>query len=251
MSKFTRFAVFLIVIIVVAITFKSFISAKLTGAPPNGVTEEEVPKDPFSWVYEWKRPEVPAKVALQVGHWKNGEVPSELENLKDNTGTSASGVTELEANLKIAEETARILEGLGINVEILPTTVPPRYWADAFIAIHADGSLDKTVNGYKVAPPWRDFSGKSVKLSNILEAEYAKKTNLNLDKNVTRNMRGYYAFNFWKYEHSLNPMTPSVILETGFLTNSKDRKIITSNPSLPADAISEAILIFLRNEKLI
>lgn len=216
--------------------------------------EEILPEPPLS-EYEqmlkdlenWKRPEGPLKVALQAGHWKAAEAPEEFPNLRANTGTSGGGRAEWQVNLTIAEETKKILEKLypQIVVEILPATIPPDYYADVFVAIHADGNLNTGVRGYKVAAPRRDLTGKAQEFSKILEQEYGQATNLLLDPNITRNMTGYYAFNWRRYEHSLHPKTVGVILETGFLTNAGDRRVIVNSPQKSAQGIVQAVARFL------
>jgi hypothetical protein len=222
------------------------------GAPPYGESETEVPDlNPYAWILEWKRPEGPPKVALQVGHWKNQEVPLELEKLKTHTGSSGGGKSEWEVNMAIAKEVEKILMEKGVTVELLPATVPPQYWADVFMAIHADGSTDKSISGYKFAYSWRDFTGKADSLVHILNEKYESITNLARDPNITRNMRGYYAFSFWRYEHAIHPMTTAVIAETGFLTNKSDQKLLINTPEIPAKAIAEGILEHLRNEGLL
>ena len=227
-------------------------SGSVSGAPPYGEPETDVPSlDPYSWIHDWKRPEGPAKVALQVGHWKNDEVPEELERLKGNTGSSGGGKWEWEVNYAIAELTAEILRAEGVTVEILPATVPPDYWADAFIAIHADGSEDRGVRGFKVAPPWRDLTGKADELTTYIENSYQEATGFAKDPNISRNMRGYYAFAFWRYEHAVHPMTTSVIVETGFLTNAADRNVIVQKPAVSARGIANGILAYLEQEKLL
>jgi N-acetylmuramoyl-L-alanine amidase len=158
---------------------------------------------------------------------------------------------EWEVNLAIAEETKKILEQRGIIVEILAATVPPEYWADVFVAIHADGSLDRSKSGYKVASPWRDFSGKAETLVKAIEDSYSSATGFKKDPNITRNMRGYYAFAWWRYEHSIHPMTTASILETGFLTNASDRKIIVNQPQISAKGLAEGIINFLQAEELL
>lgn len=192
----------------------------------------------------WQRPAGPFRVALQAGHWQASEAPDEQENLRKN-GTSAAGVTEWETNLEIAETTKKLLEPYGIIVDILPTTIPPNYWADVFVAIHADGNANTAVSGYKAAAPRRDVTGKAQTFASLLEASYERATGLDHDPNITRNMRGYYAFNWRRYEHSLHPMTVAVILETGFLTNAGDRRIIVEQPQKSAAGIAEAIVTFL------
>lgn len=207
------------------------------------VAEEESDAAPFQ---DWQRPEGPLKVALQAGHWKNSEVPEELDGLKRNgSGAVGGGTNEQRVVLKIAELAAEQLRAKGIKVDVLPTTVPPDYYADAFVSIHADGSLDPSVTGFKLAHPRRDYSGKSAALEDIFYTEYEKATGFIRDPNVTRRMRGYYAFNWRRYEHAIHPMTPAVILETGFLTSPHDQKILIHKPEVAAQAITDALVIFL------
>lgn len=226
---------------------------QISGAPPYGESESEIP--PLtSWEEirrHWVRPSGPPKVALQIGHLDNDEVPEELKNIRGNTGAMAAGYTEVEVNQIIADLTAHLLKEKGVVVEILPATIPPDYWADVFIAIHADGSLDTTTTGYKMAAPWRDLTGKANQLVSILEESYGAATNLVKDDNITRNMRGYYAFAWWRYEHSLHPMTTAAIVETGFLTNPQDRRLIVDQPELSAKAIADGIMEFLSEEDLL
>lgn len=224
----------------------------MSGAPPYGEPEEAVPpNDPLMLIQHWQRPGGPPRVGLQVGHWKNNELPEELAQLHGNTGASGGGKSEWEVNLKIAELTAQNLRQQGIIVDILPATIPPQYWADVFLAIHADGNVDKTVSGFKFAAPWRDYTKKASKLVTLLEVEYAQATGLAQDFNISRNMRGYYAFAWWRYEHSLHPMTTAAIAETGFLTNSNDQKILIQKPEIAAQALAKSISTFLQSEEII
>lgn len=221
-----------------------------SGAPPYGVPEHDSPQDVIANYKDWKRPEGPAKIALQVGHWKIEEAPQELHRLKSNTGAEGGGKMEWEVNLTIAQVTKKILEKKGLSVEILPAIIPPGYFADVFVAIHADSHTDLSKSGFKIASSWRDFSGKASKLVYAIEKPYQDYTNLKVDPNITRNMRGYYAFSWWRYKHALHPMTTSAILETGFLTNTQDRKIIVDKPSLSAKGLAEGIVNYLEEEKL-
>lgn len=224
----------------------------ISGAPPYGESEDQVPQnDPLSIIRNWERPDGPAKVGVQIGHYKNDEVPEELEKLKNNTGSSGGGKWEWEVNYDIAHRIAENLKEEGVEVDILPTTIPPSYWADVFIAIHADGSEDRRKSGYKFAGPWRDYSRKADKLVSLLEKHYEEATGLKKDGNISRNMRGYYAFSWWRNEHAIHPMTTAVIAETGFLTNWNDQQLLIKRPEVSASAISDAILEFLRGEGLL
>jgi hypothetical protein len=224
----------------------------ISGAPPYGEPETAAPDnlDPYAYLRDWKRPDGPTKVALQVGHLDSDRFPDELERIRGNTGASAAGYTEVVVNSNIVEETKKLLEEKGILVEVIPATVPPKYFADAFVAVHADGNEDTARSGYKTSPPWRDFSGKSGKLNEEIKKSYGEVTEMVWDENITRNMRGYYAFSFWRYEHAVHPMTPAVILETGYLTSPQDRKLIVSQPELSAAGLAQGIINFLKSENL-
>lgn len=204
--------------------------------------------NPFKWWEPWTRPDGPVKIALQIGHLDQANVDAELESIRRNTGTSGGGFTELEVNTMIAQETKDILEGYGYTVELLSAAITPRYWADVFVSIHADGSTDKKASGYKVAAARMDQTGKADRLAALLEDAYDDFVDLPRDPNVTRNMRGYYAFNWRRYEHSIHPMTTPAIVETGFLTNAGDREIIAEQPELPAQGIAEGIRRFVVEE---
>lgn len=222
------------------------------GAPPYVVEDLQPPdQNRFSWFYNWKRPDGPPTVALQVGHWKNNELPEELERLRGNSGSSGGGKMEWEVNFQIAILTNQILGQKNINVEILPATVPQNFWSDVFIAIHADGSEDVYKRGFKVSTPWRDYSGKARSLLEFIEEEYQKATGFEKDPNITNNMRGYYAFAWWRYDHAVHPMTASIILETGFLTNATDRKTIVSNPEISAEGLASGIIRYLESQNLL
>lgn len=224
-----------------------------TGAPPDGIAENELPRslDFFEAMRTWERPDGPARIGLQIGHYKNSEVPEELENLRGNTGSHSGGVTEVEVNEMVVNEIAAILTKAGVVVDILPTTVPKNYWADVFVSIHADGNDDRRKSGFKIAGPWRDFTGKADALAQSIETAYAEATGLTIDENITRTMRGYYAFSWWRYEHAIHPMTVGLIVELGFLTNASDRDLMANTPEIPAGAIAETLLTHLRGEELL
>src|SRR3989338_216477 len=111
------------------------------------------------------------------------------------------------------------------------------------------GSTNPSASGFKVAAPRRDMSGRADELAKIIEEVYQKQTNLEIDPNISRNMTGYYAFSWRRYEYSTHPMAPAVILETGFLTNPTEAKMLINNPGLPASAIAQALMTFLRDVK--
>ncbi len=194
-------------------------------------------------VLMWERPPGPLRVAIQAGHWKAAEAPDEQAGLRTN-GTRAAGKAEWEVNLEIARRAAAMLEERGFIVEVLPTTIPPGYWADLFVAIHADGNPNTSTSGFRAAAPRRDVTGKAHEFVEVLERTYGEATGLRKYPTVTRRMTGYYAFNWRRYRHALHPMTVGVILETGFLTSPHDRRIIVENPDRAARGVAEAIATF-------
>jgi hypothetical protein len=255
MTRKLLLAAFALVFIALLFVFNNpFKPTPLTsGAPPYGESESAIPEiDPMDWIKDWVRPEGPAKVALQVGHWKVEEVPDELHRLRTNTGANGGGKSEWEVNYAIAAAAKDILEEKGMTVELIPATVPEKYWADVFVAVHADGNPDTTKTGYKAAASWRDFTGNADKLVDFIHEEYGRATGLEFEPStITRNMRGYYAFSWWRYNHAIHPMTTAAILETGFLTTAADRRIIVNQPELSAQGLANGIIRYLESENLL
>lgn len=192
----------------------------------------------------WSRPEGPVRIALQAGHWLAREAPDEQAGLRGN-GTRGGGRQEWEINLDIARRAARILEDSGYVVEVLPTRVPPGYWADLFVSIHADGHTNSRASGYRSAAPRRDMTGRAAEFAALLDRVYGEETGLPYYGSVTRRMRGYYAFNYRRYEHALHPMTVGAIIETGFLTSPRDRSVIVADPERAARGITRAVIEFM------
>lgn len=251
-SFITLSSILLITLLLSFIVNRSELAPKTSGAPPYGEPESSEPMlNPYWWLKNWHRPEGPPRVGIQIGHYKHDQAPEEQIGLRDNSGASAGGVDEVDLNFTIATKLARLLEEEGILVNLLPTTIPPGYWADVFISIHADGNEDPRISGYKFAAPWKDFTGKADSLIRILESEYEPATGFAKDPDISNNMRGYYAFAWWRYQHAIHPMTTAVIAETGFVTNPQNRNFLVSQPEIPAQAIATAITKFLKTENLL
>lgn len=192
---------------------------------------------------DWTPPAGPVRIGLQAGHWRADEAPLELSGLRRN-GTRWGGTAEWEMNLEIVRRAAAMLEGMGYEVDVLPAVVPPSYRAHLFISVHADGSKDPNASGYRVAAPRRDATGRASQVVALLEQSYGEATGLRRLPTATRRMRNYYAFNFRRYEHAIHPMTIAVIIETGFLTSPRDRKVILNDPERAARGIVEAVVAF-------
>src|SRR5438477_2701103 len=161
----------------------------------------------------------PRRVGIQAGHWLTEQAPPEAWRLVAQTGTSWQGVKEVDINLDIAKRVKALLETKGVVVDILPTVVPAGYLADAFVSLHGDGDGTGAKSGFKMAYSTRRTPYEQDLLLQIKD-EYKKATGLDYDAaGVTRNMLGYWNFNWQRYKNSTAPHTPSVILEMGYVSN--------------------------------
>ena len=185
------------------------------------------------------------RIGIQVGHWQTDNVPPELRRLEVQTGTTWNGITETEVSLKIATRLADLLKTHGYIVDIIPTTVPQGYLADAFVALHLDGDGTGENSGYKLAHGTRRGPFEQQLLDDIKD-EYGTATGLPYDPvHISAAMRGYYAFSWQRYRSSTSPFTPSVILEMGFLSNDSDRALAIGHPDVLAMGIANGIERFL------
>lgn len=192
-----------------------------------------------------RAPGTPWRVGVQVGHLRSHELPEELARLRTSTGARYGGVTEAELNLAIVERIKPLLEAQGVVVDVLPATVPPAYDADAFIAVHADGSTNPRARGWKAATPWR-ASRASQALLDTVAASYGPATGLPYDAGgITSNMRGYYAFSYRRHTHAIARTTPAIIVETGFMTSAADREILFGQPDRVARGIADGVMAYL------
>src|SRR5204863_8856286 len=108
----------------------------------------------------------------------------------------------------------------GVQVDVLPATVPPRYQANAFIALHADGDPAGQARGFKVARPgFSSLPDFDDRLVDALNQVYAADTQLPRDdEHISLRMRYYYAFNSRRYCHAVAPGVPQAIIEMGCRT---------------------------------
>ncbi|MCX7791309.1 MAG: N-acetylmuramoyl-L-alanine amidase [Chloroflexaceae bacterium] len=193
-------------------------------------------------------PAAPRRVGLQAGHWRSEEHPDEQASLRRFSGAYYRGYDEWELNIIIARETMERLADAGVVVDLLPATVPPGYLADAFVSIHVDGATGAqaaTRRGWKLATPFR-ASAASDALAEAISAAYAQVTGLPEDPlGPSYDMRAYYAFAYYRYQHSIAPETPAVILEAGFMTHPEDRELLFGRPDLIAEGIAQGVLRYL------
>jgi N-acetylmuramoyl-L-alanine amidase len=215
-----------------------------SGLPPLGPEVRRSFREPLPSTPLWNPPGQ-KRVGLQVGHWQVEQTPGELSRLQH--GTSGGGREEWEVNLDIAQRTRLLLEAAGVQVDLLPATVPMRYRAHAFISIHADGDPTGQLSGFKIARPgFSSIPAEDDQLVTALNEVYASVTRLPRDdEHISMRMRYYYAFNSRRYCHAVAPGVPQAIVETGFLTSAADRGLLLGNPDLVARGIAEGIVAFL------
>lgn len=207
---------------------------------------ETPPPGPTAWPTPTPRAAgTPPRVGLQVGHLNSHELPDELAHLRTSTGARWGSVTEAQLNYDIVSRVKPLLEAQGVIVDVLPATVPPGYEADAFLAIHADGSRSAAPRGWKLATPWRASAASKLLLERV-GAAYGPASGLPHDAGgVTVNMRGYYAFNWRRHSHAVAATTPAIIVELGFMTNAADRAVLFGQPDRLARGIADGILDYL------
>ena len=187
----------------------------------------------------------PVRVGIQIGHLHAQDHPEEHAHLRVSTGGAAGGWTEVEINQAVAAELAARLRSHGVEVDLLPARVPPRYRADLLVSLHADSSPDPERRGYKSAhfEPARTPFERDLK--NLVDRSYLAATGIPDDhENVSGNMLQYYAFDP-AYTHAVSPVTPSLLIEMGYISNRSDRALL-AQPARPAAAIAEGIVAYLR-----
>ena len=188
---------------------------------------------------------MPWRVGIQSGHWKVAALPDEQARLRGDTGAQWGALHEVDVNLAVARRVASDLLRAGVDVDLLPATVPMGYDADALVAIHADDGGGSDLRGWKVSAPWRASEGSRA-LRDNLSRVYGALSGLPLDRyGVTYNMLGYYGFSWNRFAHAAAPATPCAIIETGYLTSAADRTVIVDDPDRVASAVSLGILSYL------
>ncbi len=186
----------------------------------------------------------PVRVGIQVGHLDSQLHPEEHADLRFNTGGHAAGIDEVDVNARVAAELQSLLLASGVQVDILPASVPVDYSADAFVSLHADSVLDEARSGYKSAyfEPLRNRIDPLLKQH--IDAAWLPASGLRDDAlNTSSGMFRYYAFNP-AARHSVNPRTPALLVEMGYISNPADRRFL-ADPRLPAALLAEGILAFL------
>jgi N-acetylmuramoyl-L-alanine amidase len=190
------------------------------------------------------------RVGLQAGHFEYLDAPGELLSLRRNPGAPGGGRIEWQVTIELARQAAGMLKDLGYEVDVLPVTIPVRYRAHAFVAIHVDGSENTGLRGYKLARPnFSSIPAVDDRFLEIAHDAYGQVTGLpDNSEYVTGRMRNYYAFNARRYQHAVAPGVPQLIYETGFMSNWADRQFLFNQPEVAAGAIVEGIVRFLEQD---
>ena len=215
---------------------------------PAGLPQVPGPDENGQIISHSPPPSPSGRIGIQAGHWKPEELPESMKELRSSTGARQNGVNEADINLRVAEMTAVLLRKIGWEVDVLPTTIPPAYQADAFISLHADWGHNGRPRGWKTAPPWRP-SPASLSLESSLKKSFYTAGLPEDGDNITVNMRGYYGFNYRYYSHAVSPYTPSVLVEMGYITNSLDLLLLTDGAPRMAEILAQGVMEFLQTQE--
>ena len=176
-------------------------------------------------------------VGIVAGHWGN-----------DSGAVCPDGVTEQQTNLEIAKRVAEKLRTRGVWVDLLQEfdSRLNGFRGDVLVSIHADScdpiDADPPATGFKLARSQASqIPATTDKLVECLRTEYERATGMAFHQNsITNDMTFYHSF------RELDPDTPAVIIETGFLH--LDYDMIVNQPDLPAQGITNGILCFLKTQ---
>lgn len=186
----------------------------------------------------------PVRVGIQVGHLNAQDHPEEHRDLRWNFGGHARGVDELEVNLEVADRVSKLLQQAGVQVELLPASVPALYSADAVISIHADSVEDPDRRGYKSAYFEPARNSLDPLLKEHMDREFLAGSGLADDSlNTSGSMIRYYAFNP-RYHHRVSSRSPALLVEMGYISNATDLAFL-QQPQRPAELIAQGVIAFL------
>jgi N-acetylmuramoyl-L-alanine amidase len=196
------------------------------GQNPDSSSTENLPKDAY-------------RVGLVVGHWGHdvGAICPE----------SLGGFREVDINYTIADLTRQHLQSEGVDVDLLKEfdDFLEGYQSNALISIHADTCeyIPDLGTGFKIAEAIDNKRPEqAARLMACIKNRYGNITGLRYDHRITPDMTSYHAFG------EVDPTTPAVIIETGFMN--QDRDLLTKNPSLVARGLTEGIMCYLNREEI-
>ena len=156
------------------------------------------------------------------------------------------GLTEATINLDVATRVKEKLTAAGFDVDLLEEFDDrlDGYQALALVSIHSDTCqfIDDNATGFKVAASSAtDSPEKAGRLAACLSSRYREITGLRFHPgSVSAHMTSYHAF------EEISPDTTAAIMEVGFMN--LDRLILTQQPDLLAEGVSQGILCYIYNE---
>jgi N-acetylmuramoyl-L-alanine amidase len=62
-------------------------------------------------------------------------------------------------------------------------------------------------------------------------------------------MYDYYAFNTVKYQHAIDPLTPGIIVELGFMSNPTEFTLLRQHPDWYAGILERGLRKYLSNTR--
>jgi len=206
-------------------------------------------------------------VVIDPGHQRRANLEREpigpgAKETKEKVRGGATGVNsripEYEVVLEISKSLESVLETYGIKVVMLREThdvnisnaeraeIANSFNADLFIRIHADGDLNPQRNGistlYPASNKWTaPIYEESLKAARIVQKSMIETTGRKDNGIVERN--DISGFNWSK--------VPVILIETGFLTNPEDDRLLndTNYQNLLASGIGKGIVEYLKTSK--
>jgi N-acetylmuramoyl-L-alanine amidase len=164
----------------------------------------------------------------------------------DSGATCNDGLTEVSINEDVALRVKTLLERQGYIVDVLQEYDDRLggYKGMALISIHTDTCryIDDNATGFIIQPSSVEAAADaSQQLAACLADRYAAATELqNHSASVASDMINYHAF------HEINPATPAVIIELGFLF--LDRDLLQFHADRVAQGIADGLICFTRGE---
>jgi N-acetylmuramoyl-L-alanine amidase len=231
--------VVLTVAFVIATLFTAWTPADLLPGSLNEILAFALAPSPESPLldYPTPTPRPNPRIGIVAGHWGN-----------DPGAVCPDGLTEVEVNLNIATKVKENLSALEIEVDLLKEFDPKLsgYQALTLVSIHADSCeyVNDLATGFKISSALSStHPEKAARLTACLRNRYETATGLQFHANsVTPDMTYYHAFD------EIHPDTVAAIIEVGFLN--LDRQILTQQPDLIAQGISDGILCYINNEDI-
>lgn len=199
---------------------------------------------PFSRIISGNAQEVGAELP-RMNTAVIGIVSGHLGN--DPGAVCENGTTEADVNLRIATLVQQQLNALGYQTDLLEEMDARLngYKATMLISIHNDSCeyVNDQATGYKVSRAMGTTDENlASRLEGCMRARYGTETGLPWHDSITNDMTYYHAFD------EVDPSTPAVIIETGFLN--LDHDLLVNKTEIVAKGVTNGILCYLNNESV-